>query len=73
MSLREVKRFVDRVDKDRKFGAPIKRAEANILKHAKKNGFTFSRAEFYAHLRKRWGITKPPTDDKDTCTVCSCV
>jgi hypothetical protein len=73
MSQREVKRFVDRVAEDKKFGGVLKRAETNILKHAQKHGYKFSRAEFYAHLRSRWGITKPPTDDKDTCTICSCV
>jgi hypothetical protein len=73
MSQSEVKRFVDRAHKDKKFGAAIKRAESSILKHAKKHHYTFTRAEFYAHLRKRWGIKKPPTDDQDTCTICACI
>jgi predicted ribosomally synthesized peptide with nif11-like leader len=73
MSQRDAKRFVDRMEKDKKFAAPLKRAESNILKHADKHGFKFTRAEYYAHLSKRWGVKKPPVDDKDTCTVCACI
>lgn len=73
MSQREAKRYVDRIDKDPKFSAHLKRAEKTIFKHAQKNGYKFTRAEYYAHLHKRWGITNYPTDDKDTCSICSCL
>ena len=71
MAVADAKKFVDLAHKDPKVQKKFSTSLDNVVKLGEKQGLHFTRADLQAHLRKRWGIKRPATEDeKDTCTIC---
>jgi len=67
MSAKNVKKFLDEVDKSPELQQKLKKLRANWVKLGKKHGYDFTIKELHAHVAARWGVKKPPEyDDPDT-------
>jgi predicted ribosomally synthesized peptide with nif11-like leader len=64
----DAKAFLDLMHKDKSLQAHMKKGWEEIVRAGKKRGFDFTPQELYKHMKKRYGIAKPPLhDDPDTC------
>ena len=70
MASDDAAKFLDKVDQDSELQDQLREHQANLVKLGQEHGFEFTQQELHAHLRDRWGVTKPPAyDDPDTTTV----
>jgi predicted ribosomally synthesized peptide with nif11-like leader len=69
MSVASAKKFMDKVEADKKVRAEIKKSGGDFMKVAKSHRHSFTKAELRTHLKKRWAAKKPAAfDDADlTC------
>jgi predicted ribosomally synthesized peptide with nif11-like leader len=64
----DAKAFLDLMHKDKTLQQHMKKGWEEIVRVGKKRGFDFTPQELYKHMKKRYGIARPPLhDDPDTC------
>ena len=69
MSKAHAEKFVERADKDEVLKKKIRVATDNVIKIAKRHGFSFTRDELNDVLEKKWKAQFPEKgDDPDTCS-----
>ncbi len=69
MATEDVKKFLDRVNREPEVQKKLQEAQARFVEIGKEHGYDFTKEELHGELRQRWGITKAKDDPDTTCAA----